>query len=1349
MPTPPVFQRAPRIRPELPSGEVEIPAPSPPPQPPTANMAATILPRLSALGGLGATVAVGAFAYTSGGSFNPVYLAAPLSFTAISAATAFATQSSQKKSYKAAVKQRQERYEAMLKVRRQELGEHRTRQLTIMKQIDPDPAECLGWVQRLDRRMWQRSYKDDDFLSLRMGIGAEPSTIHIKAPKDDAALEEDPLVDKAQELAREFSLVPDAPIHLPLQEAGTTGIAGPRPAVLSMARALAFEIAAHHSPDEVKICALFPASEMAEWSWLRWLPHTWSDDRKQRLLASDKETASRMLRGLYDQLSRRRLQVAAAANSGAQKMPVFQRIVFFLGDPNLVENNRILSLLFTEGKSIGALPIFLADRIEYMLKDCHAVVELNESQGQLSLTAPTTVQSTFTPDQIPLDQAELFARTMAPIRLRRLVGSNELPDIVTLLDTLDVNADTVDELDVAERWRTSEAYTSLAVPVGMKAGNEPMLLDLRDHERAHGPHGLVAGTTGSGKSELLQSLVVALAVNFHPHQVSFVLIDYKGGGMANLFQGLPHLVGTITNLQGNMAMRALTALKTELQRRQTVLGRAGENHIDKYLKRYCRGELKEPLPHLVIILDEFAELINEQPEFMKQLVSAVRVGRSLGVHLILATQKPAGVVNDQIWSNTRFRICLRVERPEDSREVLKRPDAASLTNAGRAYFQVGNDEVFELLQSAWGGAPYVPGAASMADPEEIVEVSLDGSRHTLSRAPKRQQAASATENQLKAIINHLREVAENESIVPLQGPWLPPLPETAVLDDLRPAEGWDGHAWTPATTWMEPVIGIVDDPSRSYQGPLHLHLGKEGHLALYGAPGSGKTSFLQTLVTSLAVTHSPQDVNIYLMDFGGRALTMFSPLPHVGGVVLPDEDERVDRLLRFLLRQLETRQERFANAGVNTLPAYRESTGDRMPAIVVILDNITGFTSIYPDFEDELAELAREGGNVGIHLVITANSPSLIKAKISGNITMAVALQLADKADYTTAMQRMGNIEPAHIPGRGLVKGNPPLEFQTAFPVDADTEKGRSTALGSLINQMAQAWAGPGAPPVPMLPEKVALSDLLPSTDTWPLVFSERPLALPICVDVDDLQPVEIDLNDGPHFLVTGPAQSGKTTTLQTWALALAERFPKDRLELYLVDFRHDGLLPLQRLPQVRSYIEDEDEFGTALAQIWEALAERRSALERARQRASGGLDDREFISRYRTIVMLIDDYDVLRDGAMAETRPRLEQILRRDRGLGFHVILAGMSNDLGASYEGWIKALREGQTGFTLGSSDRNDTQLLNVRVPYGEEGRLLPPGQGFYSRRGRSRKVKIATPNAGPLQIRNWVARIVARSS
>ncbi|MBM4430091.1 MAG: type VII secretion protein EssC, partial [Chloroflexi bacterium] len=1061
---------------------------------------------------------------------------------------------------------------------------------------------------------------------------------------------------------------------------------------------------------------------------------------QHRFLANTRDAAHTLLTSLNDLLARRRQMARMSGDEAPEKpLPYF---VFFLGDPQLAQNEPVLPVLLREGPKLGAYSVFLADSLEALPKGCQIVAEVGPNYGRLIQTGPESGQILFGPDSVPSQLAERLARSMAPVHLVRMAASSEIPNTVLLLDLL--GAVTVDDLNILSRWQSSDPSRTLAAPLGLRTGAKALTLDL--HERGHGPHGLVAGTTGSGKSELLQSLLASVAASFHPYEVVFVVVDYKGGGMANALADLPHLVGTITNLQGNLATRALFALKSELQRRQAVLAQAGVNHIDAYQRKRRLGEVREALPHLVIVIDEFAELATDQPDFMRELVSAVRVGRSLGVHLILATQKPAGVVNEQIWSNSRFRLCLRVERSEDSQEVLKRPDAAGITRPGRAYLQVGNNEIFELFQAAYGGAPYQPGGLAPSERRKVLEVALDGTRRDLRLSPK-PVVVQAPVTQLQAVVQYIQQVAAKENILRLRGPWLPPLPDEVVLDDLRRgAGGWDGQTWQPSP-WLEPIVGLVDEPRRQHQGPLCIPLGKEGHLAIYGAPGTGKTTLVQTLITSLALAHTPEEVNLYLLDFGGRLLTLFEPLPHVGGVVLGDDAERLERLLRFLQRELEMRKDRFAAAGVSTLEAYRRTTGEAVPAIVVILDNYNAFATTYPDAEEQLAQLSREGGGLGIHLVLTATSVSTVKTKISGNISLSVALQLTDRSEYSMVVGRTEGLEPAAIPGRGLVKGIPPLEFQTALPVQAPGEAERTGALKALIKRLADAWPGPRARPIPVLPDVVALADVVPPGDSWPLPPADGSLAVPVGLDVDILEPVAVDLAEGPHFLITGPAQCGKTTFLQSWLLALAERFSPQRLQLYLVDFRQAGLFPLQRLPQVKAYITSDDRLAEELSQITQQLQGRRQALEQARREVGGMLDDRAFLTRYPALVLAIDDLYVFLSEAQDSTKGKLEQMIRRERGLGMHILVAGASSDIEGSWEAVTKALKEMQSGFLLGTTERDSLQLFNIKLAYGEADKALPPGQGCFARRGRMYKVKVASAQAGQPTLANWVERLHRR--
>jgi S-DNA-T family DNA segregation ATPase FtsK/SpoIIIE len=1366
MTSPPIFQRAPRLLPEPATGEVEIPPPSSAPSAPSVGLVSILLPAVFSIG------AVVAVLLTVQGSGSLLLTVVSFGFMGLTSLTSLGTYMGQRRSYRRTMREREQQYRALLTERRQTLTTLRDRQLAAMTHTHPEPAECLARVEARDQRLWERSHEDADFLAVRLGLGEQPLAATIKLPPESGAAP-DPLLLEARALAAEFARVPGIPACLALGGAGAAGVTGPRAEALAAVRALVLQLATHHGPDEVKIVALYPAYEADDWAWLRWLPHVWSDDRRQRWLASEPAAARRLLVGLYDLFNRRLQQAEAPGASPAPALPVF---VLLLADPRLVEGEPILRLLLGRRPAVGAVPILLADRVADLPKGCQAIADLAPGGVRLIQTGATTATTPFTPDAVDLATGDRFARAMAPIRLRRLAAPTDIPTTVTLLDALDTEA--VDDLDILGGWRANRPYESLAAPIGRQGGGKLLALDL--HETGHGPHGLIAGATGSGKSELLQALIASLATRFHPHEAAFVLIDYKGGGMANAFLDLPHLVGSITNLEGNrlegsLAMRAMIALKSEIERREALLARTGARNIDDYQRRRRLGEVAEPLPHLVVIVDEFAELKTKQPDFMRELVSAVRVGRSLGLHLILATQKPAGVIDEQIWANSRFRLCLRVLRPEDSQEVLKRPDAAALTGAGRAYFQVGFNEVFELFQAAYGGAPYQPDAATDADDVTIAEVTLDGRRRSLA-APAPTAELAVAGSQLQALVGKLRDVARSARIERLPGPWLPALPEQIALDDLRPPEsreGWDGQEWREPRRWLEPVVGLFDDPAHQRQEPLRLPLGRDGHLAVYGSPGSGKTTFLQTLILSLALTYSPRDIHLYLLDFSGRLLTMFAPLPHVGAVILADEAERLRRLLRFLQHELDERKERLARAGVSTLTAYRSVAAEPLPAIVVVVDNFPSLVENDPDAEEALTQVAREGGNLGIHLVLTATGPLLIRSRISSNISLAAALALADRSDYSAAVGRTGGLEPAPVPGRGLVKADPPLEFQTALPVDGPTEAARAETLRAAIDRMATAWNGPRPRAMPVLPAVAALSDLAsppgPADDgrwraahwddaadddgqevAWPpRPASTRKPALtvaPIGLEVDELAPLLVDLRDGPHFLIAGPAQSGKTTLLHSWLLALATQAPPTRLHLYLVDFRWAGLLPLRDLPHVRRYIDNDDWLTAALVEISETMRERRQALEEARRETGSPPDERAWLARYPTIVLAIDDAEAFSAEAQSTNKDMLEQLVRRERGLGFHVLLAGQASELAGSWEGLVKAVRQLQVGFLLGSTDHGDLQIFNLRLPPGESGLTLPPGRGYYAQRGRSRKVKVATAEAGAVTLPTWVRRLRA---
>ncbi len=723
----------------------------------------------------------------------------------------------ERRKYGRQTQRRDSAYRGYLDERRALLAAMQEQQRRASLLPNPPLTECRARIERADRRLWERSPRDPDFLDLRLGMGRPPLLVSVRPPAEpQIALEPDRLLAEGQALARAFAQVDGSAVTLPLARVGSAGLVGPRPAAQQALRALLLSLATHHAPNDVKIVLTFPESERAEWDWLRWLPHTWDNDRNRRFISST-PTATQQLLGDLGTVLRRRSSRVQDGDAGTEE----HSFVFVFADPDLLTGSEaarfgpLLQTILSQGAKVGAYAIVLADRPEAVRKECGAIVELTGASGRLRIIGPPPVESVFTPDEIDVRTADQFARTFAPLRLPRLGGSTDLPAMVPLLDLL--GSHRIEELPILDRWQQSEPFRSLATPIGVLAGGDWLEVDI--HERGHGPHGLAAGTTGSGKSELLQTLIVSLAVHYHPHELAFVLIDYKGGGMANFFRELPHVIGIITNLGGNLTRRALATLQAELRRRQRLFDQAGVNNIDDYLKRYRNGQSSEPLPHVAIIADEFAELAQNQPEFLAELMSAVRVGRSLGVHLLLATQKPAGVVNDQITSNTRYRLCLRVVQREDSMEMLGRPDAAEIRQPGRAYFQVGINEVYELFQAAWGGAVRRPRGSRP-----------DGGRGCAGRFGRHQEVVDRLIPPKAAEPFRSDPTRGRRRSGPRCGCTGPDRPLAEFLAAAAPRvgrarcvatgdrPGWDGTRWQATKQWLAPVTGQVDDRTTSFRG---------------------------------------------------------------------------------------------------------------------------------------------------------------------------------------------------------------------------------------------------------------------------------------------------------------------------------------------------------------------------------------------------------------------------------------------------------------------------------------------------------------------------------------------------
>ena len=648
------------------------------------------------------------------------------------------------------------------------------------------------------------------------------------------------------------------------------------------------------------------------------------------------------------------------------------------------------------------------------------------------------------------------------------------------------------------------------------------LVYLNLHEKAHGPHGLIAGTTGSGKSETIQSYILSLAVNFHPHDVAFLLIDYKGGGMANLFKNLPHLLGTITNLDGAQSMRALASINAEIHRRERLFREFEVNHINQYQKKFKNGEATEPLPHLFLISDEFAELKVNQPDFIKELVSIARVGRSLGVHLILATQKPSGVVDDQIWSNSRFKLALKVADRTDSMEMLKTPDAAEITQTGRAYLQVGNNEVYELFQSAWSGADYQPDKDELGIEDHTIYLINDlGQYEVLNQDLSGLDLAEDIKEvptELEAIVSQIQLLTESQQIPPVPQPWLPPLKERMTLQELEPIQPQE--AWEQKKP-VSVLLGMADIPQAQKQEPVSVNLSKDGHILLYGSPGTGKTTFLQSAAMDLARKFSPKDVTLYLMDFGTNGLAPLGQLPQVADTLLLDQTEKIAKFVRIMERELNRRKKLLSDYGVGTLELYRQASGQQEPAIVILLDSYESMKE--EAYEAELFKLlvriSREGLSIGVHLLVTAGRQSNLRAQFYANFKHQLSLPQNDVGEVRLIVgSTLLAATMEDIKGRALMKRDEVDVIQLALPVAGANDAQVLNNLRQEVASLQEAWTGQRPSAIPMVPEELTEADFY-SRASVQAAYNRR--LVPLGLDMETVEPIIWDLSKGNLLYLT------------------------------------------------------------------------------------------------------------------------------------------------------------------------------------------------------------------------------------
>lgn len=965
---------------------------------------------------------------------------------------------------------RRETYTAYLNQLEQLVAREMVHQEQILHNNDVNTEVCVGRILSAPPRIWERTPKHTDFLSLRLGYGNLPFKANIQYSERKFTVERDDLTEMMYEFGEKQRELKNVPICLPLTERFVSGIYGDKGFIYSYAKTLILQLVTLHSYDEMKIVLIYDESRAEDFSFARWLPHSMNNERTVRYIATNSEEA-KGLSGALDPIIEYRKDLSPEALE--DEKPYF---VIICLDKELGSKTECVRRVSENKENIKFSVLSVCERLVDLPKECSAVTEISGGSG--SLTLINDVSELPVPFKIDAPQSidiqrvtDVLANTFVDIS-----GSNfSLPKKYTFFEMLDIGM--IEHLNIADNWSSNDPTRSLAATIGIDKYGEPFKLDL--HERAHGPHGLIAGMTGSGKSEFIIAYILSMAVNFHPYEVAFILIDYKGGGMAKSFENIPHTAGVITNLDGNGIKRSLSSMRSELHRREKIFRDTSKKHnvsnidIYKYQKLFREGKVSEPLPHLFIISDEFAELKKEQPDFMTELTSTARVGRSLGVHLILATQKPGGVVDDQIRSNSRFKICLKVQDSGDSREMLGRPEAAALVDTGRFYLQVGYNEIFEIGQSAWAGAPYYPSQKTIKDRDDAVSIINTNGRVIAEANTNPFEHFVDPPKQLDVITDHIAKYCE-EAHIERWKMWLDPIEPLIYVDRL--AEKYKGTEC--GRFELAPIIGEYDDPAHQRQDILRLPLTKEGNAIVYGSAGNGKAMFLESVCYSLMREHTPSEVNIYIMDFGAETFTAFVESPYIGDVILSHETEKVNNLFKLIAGKLDTRKKLLAEYGVN-LAQYNEQAEKPEPNIVIMINNYAAFNELFEEKSNDMSFLTREGVKYGIYFILACTGTNNVRFSMLQNFKLLYCLQMNNADDYSSVVGKTDGLLPEKFKGRGIVRFDKDtlVEFQTASIVKEDPPY---PAIRGYCAKLAEKYSGHKAQKVPVLPEKVTQEFLAP-----------------------------------------------------------------------------------------------------------------------------------------------------------------------------------------------------------------------------------------------------------------------------
>ena len=1112
----------------------------------------------------------------------------------------------------------------------------------------PDPNAL--WTVAGGRRMWERRPGDDDFGHVRVGLGAKSLSTPLVTPELGLAQELDQVTSaELRRVIRDHSMVRDLPVALPLRDLAAITVDGDVPAARNLLRAVVCQLAVMHSPQDLRVAAAVDALTAPVWDWMKWLPH------HRHPFAVDDGGPARMV---FNSLSG--AEEALANWVGTHAVVVI--------DGGLITG---AETLFTSRGHAGVTVLELGTECDD-IADLRLVVD----GGNLAVRSDVGDEALARSDTMTAGQAVACARRLAPFRPASVTAGSPMRNSPSgtwsaLMGIADVGA-----VDPSTCWRAGRGPDQmLRVPIGVTEEGQRVDLDIKEAAaNGMGPHGLCIGATGSGKSEFLRTLTLGMVTAHPPEALNLVLVDFKGGATFLGFERAPHVAAVITNLadEAHLVARMKDALAGEMNRRQELLRAAGNfANIADYNRARGKGARLAPLPALFIVVDEFSEMLSQHPDFIDLFIAIGRLGRSLGIHLLLASQRVDEGRLRGLESHLSYRVCLKTFSSAESRSVLGIPDAYHLPNApGAAYLKSGSGDPLRFQAAFVSGTYEVSpphSAHSHAAPTPRLFTAVPMGRVALGD----QEGAGGTTAGCRTVLDTLLSRLEGRGS-PAHQVWLPPLTESPMLDHLLQRAG--------SPTALNVPIGVVDSPFAQRRDVLVAQLaGATGNVAVVGGPRSGKSTALKTLILALAETHDPRDVQVYCLDFGGGELSSLVPLPHVGLVAGRRDIDLVRRTvvqLESLLRQREARR------GSGELSGKDDPYGE----VLLVIDGWTVVRQEFEAMEATITKLAAQGLSYGIHVVVSASRWAEIRPALKDQIGTRIELRLGDPAESEMDRKRARQLSQSP-PGRGITRDG--RDFAIALPsIDAVR-----------ADRLKTRYEGRIAPPIEVLPARVDIAAIA-ARSRAPRASTQILLG----IGENELQPIAVDFAAESHLVILGQGECGKTTALRTLCREIVRTNTPASAQLVIVDFRRT-LLGVIESDHLAGYTPSVAALTSQVAALIERLRTRMPGADVTQDQ----LRTRSWWSGPE-VYIVIDDYDLVAVPNGANPLAPMVDLLPHAKDLGLHIVVARRSGGAArAMFDPFLARLRElGSMGLMMSASPDEGVLLGSCRPSQ------LPPGRG-----------------------------------